>query len=155
MSNRKKRSDPNQMNFLETDYMTHLKEELKPAEASLLCGLRIKSFISESIKESDYSRDQVIDRMSAELGVEITLAKIDAWTAKSKGGHRFPLEYLPAFGRATGNWTLVSEVNRMCGGRFAKGKGILNMELGDIRDLKKELIVREKAVEKLLEEMAI
>jgi len=148
MSNRKKRSDPRQGNLF--NYLEDLKKEIQPDEASLICGHRIKKLITQSIKESDFSRIQVANRMSEQLGIEITQAQMDAWTAESKNGHRFPLEYLPAFINATENWILIIKSCRMCGGHFAKGKEILHVEMGKIKELEIQLKERKKAVEKML-----
>ncbi|MBW2090938.1 MAG: hypothetical protein JRI34_02290 [Deltaproteobacteria bacterium] len=148
MSKARKRSDPRQANLF--DYLDQLKREIQPDEASLICGHRIKKLIAQSIKESDYSRIQIANRMSEQLGVEITQAQLDAWTAESKNSHRFPLEYLPLFVNATESWTLIIEACRMCGGHFAKGKEILHVEMGKIKEIEAQLKERKKAIEKLL-----
>ena len=153
MSKSRKKSDPRQASFFDSEYISNLKRELQPDEANLICGLRIKKIISQAIKHSDFSRIQVANRMSEDLGVEITQAMMDAWTAESKNGHRFPVEYLPAFVRATENWDLLMEVCRMCGGHFTRGKEILHVEMGKIRELEAQLKERKKAIERLLSEV--
>ena len=148
MVNTKKRLDIGQRSLF--DYIEHLKKEIRPDEANIICGLRIKKLINQSIKESDFSRIQVANRMSEQLGIEITQSQLDAWTAESKNAHRFPLEYLPAFVNATESWALIIEACRMCGGQFNKGEEILHAEIGKIKDMQRQLKEREKAIQKML-----
>jgi len=41
--------------------------------------------------------------MSELVGQDITKTMLDSWTAESKGMHRFPAVYLPAFCEAVGS----------------------------------------------------
>ena len=148
MTNSKKRLDIGQRSLF--DYIEYFEKEIRSDEANLICCLRIKKLITQSIKKSDYSRIQVANRMSEQLGIEITQSQLDAWTAESKTAHRFPLEYLPAFIYATADWSLIVEVCRMCGGQFTKGEEILHAEIGKIKDMQRQLKEREKAIQKML-----
>ncbi len=67
----------------------------------------VRQTVSEAIRESGLSRYDVASRMSEYLGREITKAQLDSFSAESKDGHRFPLEYVPAFCHATRNYDLV------------------------------------------------
>jgi hypothetical protein len=73
------------------------------------CGFRlreelhwlIKRALAEDIKECAYSREQIAEGLTRLVGRTITVAQIDAWTAETKIGHRFPAEMIPAWSRVT------------------------------------------------------
>ncbi len=67
----------------------------------------VRRTVSEAIRESGLSRYDIASRMSEYLGRELTKAQLDSFSAESKDGHRFPLEYVPAFCHATRNYDLV------------------------------------------------
>jgi hypothetical protein len=61
-----------------------------------LDGMQFRHMLSEQVKASPLSRHQIAARMSELVGHEITKHQLDSWTAESREGWRFPLEYLPA-----------------------------------------------------------
>jgi hypothetical protein len=61
----------------------------------------IKAAGGQDLKECRWSREQVGMALSRILGREITVAQIDALTAGTKIGHRFPAEMVAAWGRVT------------------------------------------------------
>ena len=62
----------------------------------------LRECIIDCIRGCDLSRWEIAGQMSNLLDQEITIHQINAWTAESKEGHRFPAEYLPAFCEAVG-----------------------------------------------------
>ena len=76
---------------------------------------RVKAALAEDLRASPFPRGQVARRMSAVLGVPISQAQLDAWTAPGKPGHRFPLEYLPAFVQSTGRHGALRAAVEGCG----------------------------------------
>ncbi|MBN1104720.1 MAG: hypothetical protein JXL84_14980 [Deltaproteobacteria bacterium] len=73
-------------------------------EGSLNIRERLRLAMVEAIKGCrPLSRWEIAGRMSHLLGVEISKYMLDAWTAESKGFHRMPAEYLPAFCVVTGS----------------------------------------------------
>lgn len=97
------------------------------------------------------SRYQIAGRMSEALNRDITKFQLDSFSAESKEHHRFPLEYLPAFTRATGDSALVRLVASRCNGQFVETEDSLRLELGRIADAEQELRARKKMVATLLE----
>ena len=67
----------------------------------------VRQTVSEAIRKCGLSRFEIASRMSENLGREITKAQLDSYSAESKDGHRFPLEWTPAFCWATRNYDLV------------------------------------------------
>ena len=86
------------------DYLRTLNEARRvteDTEGTLNIRERLRRSLNLAIKESGRSRHQIAGEMSHLLGVEVTKAVIDAWTAESKENYRIPAEYLPAFCKAT------------------------------------------------------
>jgi hypothetical protein len=67
------------------------------------CDDDLRAALVEAIRSSNKTRDGIAADMAALLGEPITRAQIDAWTASTKKGHRFPAAYLPALCEATGD----------------------------------------------------
>ncbi|MBS3953174.1 MAG: hypothetical protein KGZ88_09520, partial [Methylomicrobium sp.] len=78
----------------------------------------VRAIISDALKHCPLSRYEVAAKMSEILGVEITKAQIDAWSAESKENHRFPFVYTGAFCRSTGDKTLVRYMAQLCDGYY-------------------------------------
>ena len=100
--------------------------------------------LTESLKGCSQSRYQVAGRMSELLGQEITKAMLDAWTATSKHGHRFPAEFLPAFCFASGSYEPLRLLGRRCGCRVLETNEAIWAALAQIEKEKTELQQKEK-----------
>ncbi len=105
-------------------------EEQSEEPGFLDCGSRIRAILKQSIKRSPKSRHQVAATMSDALDCDISKCMLDAWTAPSHEGHRFPAEYVIAFVKACGNCLLIEELARLCGGRFVPGPELAAYEIG-------------------------
>lgn len=75
--------------------------ELSPTPGALDCGETIRRVLADLIKKAAHSRAEIAEQMSLLTGKKITDHSLDSWTADSREGWRFPLEYLPAFEVAT------------------------------------------------------
>ena len=82
--------------------------EEKEMTLNLDIAVTVRRTVYEAIKNSGLSRESIVSHMSEYLGRNISVDMLNAWTAQSKGGRRFPLEYLPAFCHATKNYDLVA-----------------------------------------------
>jgi hypothetical protein len=71
--------------------------EVVPVPGSLDCGRAIRHVLSDLMKRSTHSRQAVAEAMSTLTGAAISKHQLDSWTAESRDGWRFPLEYVPAF----------------------------------------------------------
>lgn len=69
--------------------------------------MALRILLSEVIRSSKLSREQIAERMSAATGVSITCQMLNCYSAESKEKHRFPAAFIPAFCRATGDLRLV------------------------------------------------
>lgn len=77
--------------------------------------MMVELILAEEVKDSEYSRDQIADRMSHFSGDRITVSMLNSWTAESKKLHRFPAQYISAFCHAVGSDGLITKLARSCG----------------------------------------
>lgn len=114
-----------------------------PVPAATLPGaldynLAVRRFLSDVIKESPNSAAKIAVRMSELTGQTITEHQLHAWTAPSREGWRFPLEYLPAFEVACDTYAITAWLADVRGGRLMIGRDALNAELGRLERTRDE-----------------
>jgi len=121
-----------------------------PRPGALDVGMQLRNLLSEQIKASPLSRHQIAARMSELLGHEVSKHQLDSWTAESRDGWRFPLEYLPALEVALETHEVLIWVADLRGARVAVGQEALQAQLGKLEHMKGELRKQEAAIKKLL-----
>lgn len=144
----------NQMSLFDQVKEKHearLDREVKPGSFNI--NVQIREMISEGIKQSGLSRYETAARMSELVGEEITKSQLDSWTAESKEGHRFPVQYLAAFAKTTGYIEPLRLIADMIGCYIVESEGALLSELGRIDQYKRKLSEREKAIREFLKQM--
>lgn len=125
-----------------------------PASAAyggLDVGMRLRNLLSDLLKSSPVSRHQVAARMAELTGHDISKHQLDSWTAESREGWRFPLEYLPALETALETHAITAWMAELRGCRVMVGKDALLAELGRIDQMKADLARQEKAIKTYLE----
>src|SRR3990172_25523 len=132
--------------------MFEIPHEAGNLPGALNINTQLRALISDEIKRSTHSRYQLAARMSELLGHEVSKHQLDAWTAESREGWRFPLEYLPALEVALETHALTRFISDLRGCRILVGREALEAELGKIEKQKRELARREKALKKVLGE---
>ena len=146
-----KNCQTNQLSLLD------LLKDLRPKNndfASFNIDLRLRDAISQAIKDCPHSRFQIAAKMSELLGVEITKSMIDSWTAESREGlYRFPACYLPAFCHVVGSLEPLRIMADLLGAYVIQGEEAILTELGRIKEQKKKIAIREKALESQLQGM--
>ena len=110
------------------------EESAAPAPASLNIGQMVRERLSAVLKAAPCKRWEVAGLMGEYLGVEITESQLNAWSAESKEGYRFPLEYLPALCYATTDYGLADMVVKACGCKLIKSEEVVLLELARIDD---------------------
>lgn len=126
-----------------------------PREAlpgALDVGLALRHLLSKLLKNCPLSRFEVAARMSELTGHEISKHQLDAWTAESREGWRFPLEYLPAFESAVETHDVTIWIADLRGARLSVGREALEAQLGRITRMRDDLARQERALKKLLGE---
>ncbi|MCL2830736.1 MAG: hypothetical protein FWD77_08385 [Betaproteobacteria bacterium] len=113
---------------------------------ALSIGHRIKALIARKIRESGLSRTFIAARMSELTGAEITKHQLDSWTADSREGWRFPLEYLPALEVALDTHDITAMIADLRGARLVVGRDALDAEIGRLERQRDEATRRIKAL---------
>lgn len=107
-----------------------------PLPGALDVGLAVRHLISDLLKAQPRTRFAVAAHMSELLGHEITKHQLDSWTAESREGWRFPLEYLPAFEVAVETHQVTTWLADLRGCKVLVGKEALDAEIGKLERLR-------------------
>lgn len=67
----------------------------------------VRACIARAMAASGLSREQIADRMTAQLGRKVSPNILNHCAAPSKDNYRFPLSWVPAFCDATGDDELM------------------------------------------------
>lgn len=112
--------------------------EIVPAPGSLDCGRTIRHLLTYLMKRSPRSRQAVAEQMSELTGASISKHQLDSWTADSRDGWRFPLEYVPALEVATETRELTTWLADVRGCKVLVGKSVLDAEIGKLERIKED-----------------
>jgi hypothetical protein len=104
--------------------------------------------LSETMKESIKSRFEVCARMSELLGHEINKSTLDAMTAESREGWRFPFEWAVAFEIACDTYCLTEFLARKRGCKVYAGDEVRQAEIGRLESQMQEMAAKLKALKK-------
>lgn len=125
-----------------------------PIPGALAVGNALRHLLSDLLKDSPLSRFEIAARMSELTGQEITKHQLDSWTAESREGWRFPLEYLPALEVALQTHAITAWLADLRGARLSVGREALEAQLGKVTRMRDELAQQEKSLKRLLGESA-
>lgn len=117
---------------------------------ALKIGLSLRKFLAETVRDSEFTREEIVEKMSELIGTRITLPMLNRWVAYSSEEWRFPLEYLPALEVALNSHAILQFIAEMRGCRLLVGREILEYELGKAALMKSELRRREASIKKAL-----
>ena len=129
------------------------RKEAGPMPGSLNLQQKVKETLTVALKSAPYKRWEVAGRMSDYIGVEITESMLNAWTAESKELHRFPLEYLPAFCWATGNYSLADVVVRASGCHLIKSEEVVLLEMARLDERERDIQEQKRQMRNYLDKM--
>ena len=105
-----------------------------PQPGSLNLDLELRAALTEAIAGSDKTRERVAEEIEVLLGNDpdypVSKALLDAWTAPSRTGHRFPAAYLVAFIHVTGAHWLLDRLATRCGRVVLTGEAARHAEIG-------------------------
>lgn len=124
-----------------------------PMPGALNFSHQLRRLLSDLLKACPSSREIVAARMSELTGDPITKHQLDSWTAESRDGWRFPLEYLPAFEVAVETIGLIAWAANVRGGKILMGKEALDAEIGKLERLKEDAGKRIKQLKHAMGEM--
>jgi hypothetical protein len=109
-----------------------------PLPGALAVGPALRHLLADLLKASPRQRFEIAAHMSELTGQEITKHQLDSWTADSREGWRFPLEYLPAFEVAVQTHDLTAWLADLRGCKVLVGKEALDAEVGKLERLRDE-----------------
>lgn len=98
----------------------------------------VRHLLIAAIKVSPLNSTQLAARMTDLVGIPISEHQLHAWTAPSREGWRFPLEYLPAFEAACETHAITAWLASVRGGELLVGRDALNAELGRLERVRDE-----------------
>lgn len=133
-------------------FETVVRQEMEIAKTAQIPGsLNIRQQIIATLKyalrHAGKSCGVVADEMTLYTGEAISEEMIRAWLADSKKKHRFPLEYLPAFRRATGNLDALNVVSQACGAFTLRGPDALRADIRKLDEQRQTKKEEEKAID--------
>ncbi|MBT0664735.1 hypothetical protein KI809_10530 [Geobacter pelophilus] len=149
MSNNKQKTDTpaGQLSLFEAIIMQEISVQNSPVPGSLNMRHQIIAALKYALRHAGKSREQVADEMTNLTGEVITDDMISTWLASSKPKHRFPLEYLPAFRRATGCMEPLNVTSRACGAFSLPGPDALRADIRKLDEQKQVKKEEEKAID--------
>ena len=113
-----------------------------------------RRLLNAAIGGSGKTREAIAVEMEELLGADpdyaISVATLNAWTAPSRSGWRFPAIYLPAFIAATGAHWLLDGLARRCGRHVITGEQAAQLRLGALLAEKERLRREERELRALL-----
>jgi hypothetical protein len=102
----------------------------------------VRAALVDAIRGCGKSRETIADEMSALSGVEITVRRLDGFTAESREDLRFPMELARAFCVVTGDTNLLRSVVA------GLGLQLINAVEWDLLNLGREYLKQKRATEK-------
>lgn len=151
MSNHQKKTDTaaaGQLSLFETVIRQEMAiAKQAPIPGSLNIKLQIIAALKYALRHAGKSREQVADEMTLYTGDLITDDMISTWLASSKPKHRFPLEYLPAFRRATDNLDALNVTSQACGAFTLRGPDALRADIRKLDEKRQTFKEEEKAID--------
>jgi len=124
-----------------------------PLPGALAIGPAIRHLLADLLKACPRQRFEIAAQMSELTGQEITKHQLDSWTADSREGWRFPLEYLPAFEVAVQTHDITAWMADLRGCKVLVGKEALDAEIGKLERLKEEAARKIKQLKQAMGEM--
>jgi hypothetical protein len=98
------------------DLLTHFEAQPPPTRVgSFDIDSELRHALSRALKDCDLSRYEVAAAISELVGAGVSKHMLDAYTAESHEGHKFPVQYLPAFVAVTGAAWVLDLIARKCG----------------------------------------
>ncbi|MEH3092011.1 MAG: hypothetical protein PGN20_08125 [Agrobacterium cavarae] len=100
---------------------------------------RIKRAMARAIRQCQYDRPTIAARMSLYLGVNVSKAMLDSWTAESKRAHDMTMPRFAAFAHATEAPWLWDEAAAMQGVTMLVGRQAQLAEIGLLQQEKQRV----------------
>lgn len=90
---------------------------------------RIKQAVADDLRASQWSREEIAERLSNATGARITVAQLDAIASATKP-HRLPAEWIPAWVSVTKSTQILELLCERCGMHLATTEDKIFAEYG-------------------------
>ncbi|OGW36125.1 MAG: hypothetical protein A2X58_08580 [Nitrospirae bacterium GWC2_56_14] len=150
MSNPHKKTDTaatGQLSLFEAVIRQEMAAQSAPVPGSLNIKYQIIAALKSALGNAGKTREKIAEEMTLYTGEDITVDMINTWLAQSKQKHRFPLEYLPAFRKATDNLEVLNVTSLACGAFTLRGPDALRADIRKLDEKKKAKAEETKALE--------
>jgi len=117
-------------------------EEL-PAPGSLNDRNIVRAIVTESIRNSEKSREQIAEELTVLLGERVTVRMLNSYTSEAAEMHRWPLQYARAFCFAVSDWTLLRAIAERSGFQM------ITKSEGELLTLGREYLKQKRSAEQI------
>jgi hypothetical protein len=107
-----------------------LYAEEPPAPGSLNDESVIRIILTEVIRKSAKSREQIAEEMTVMVGERVSLRMLNSYTSEAAEQHRWPSQYTRAFCYVVQDWGLLRCIVERAGFRLITQEEALLLELG-------------------------
>lgn len=142
---KKPTNDPRQLTL---DELFEIPQPVEPTQGSMDFNKEVSHLIATVLKQTTKSRYEVCARMSELIGHEISISTLNAWTAESRDGWRFPLAYVTPFEIACDTFALTEFQARKRGCKVYAGDEVRQAEIGRLESQMGELATKLKTLKK-------
>ncbi len=111
-------------------------------------SIEMRHLLAGVLKKCPKSRYEIAARMSELMDVDISKHQLDSWTADSRDGWRFPLEYITAFESACNTYEITEYIANRRGCTLNVGVETLTAKLGQLEVIKAETARQISAIRK-------
>jgi len=130
---------PHQMDNKPHDIFT-IPDQPSHISGAMNINIEIRHLLSDAIKNSHCDdRYEIASTMSKLLGTDISKHQLDSWTAESREGWRFPLEYLIAFEVACGTHAVSKFIAQKRGCELIIGNQIFQVKLSQLEVMRSSI----------------
>lgn len=120
---------------------------------ALDCDMVVRSTLARMIKQSPLDRAEIASALTRLAGYNVTEAMLDAYTAQSREGHRFPANLIPAI-TAVCDYSLMHLFSEKSGSQLLIGKEALDAELGKLEKQRDQVGQRIRALKRAMGEQS-
>jgi hypothetical protein len=114
-----------------------------PLPGSLNDESVVRGVVTEAIRHSTKSREEIAEQMSGLSGDHITVRMLNSYTSEAAEQHRWPAQYTRAFCQVIGDWGLLRCISERSGFHLINDDEVLLLDLG------RQFLVRKRADEKI------
>ncbi len=117
--------------------------EHPPEAGSLNDGNMIRAIITEAIRKSPKSREEIGEEISRLVGERVSIRMLNSYTSEAAEQHRWPSQYTRAFCYVVEDWTLLRCIVERAGFH------LITQAEGELLELGREYLKQKRASEQL------